>query len=831
VPVPTAGGDPFWRCRQCPHKEYDRDGQPSGVKYRGTSITLADAEKPATNAPTKAPNPVYKNLAAYAQAHGVGVEVFVAAGWTDCTHWKRPALRFTTETAPRYRFLDGLDPKYTHAGGTHKGDARVWYKLPEALALAEQAACLALCNGEASTVVAQHYGVPALAPAGGGEHNLPTHLLTQLQDAWTGPIIVALDGDGKGRTAAPKLVEQLCAAGYDAHAVDLGPDFDLANFCHLHQADALNRLVSLPPMTEASDATSDANSTTRALAWTDDAPRLTDMGNARRFALLHGRSVRFVHTWGQWLIWNGTHWAKDETGGAVRLARGVVKSLYQEAADSNSPEQSRALAKHAMACESSGRLSAMLELAKSEEVIAAHHTQFDKTHWLLNCVNGTIDLHTGTLLPHVHEDYITKRIDVSYEPRAIAPRWAAFLNRITEGNTELQTYLQRAIGYSLTGDIRHQCLFFLYGSGSNGKSTFLEAIAPLFGAYYAKLAADGIMHKHNSSGIPNDIAALQGTRIVVASEIQRGMSLDEAKVKDMTGGDSISARFMRAEFFTFSPQFKLWLYGNHKPRIRGTDNGIWRRIRLIPFTATLSDTEKDEQLKDKLRAELPGILAWAVRGCLEWQRHGLPVPSCVTAASAKYREEMDTLGDFFADCCFLAPRAEAPSAALYAAYKEWAEASNERPMTQKALGIELEQRGFERGHNRARTARVWFGIGLLQPNSDTSDTLDTKIGISSQVLDPRGTNPKNVSNVSDVSENEPIAPPTTHASSITPTPEAVAAYATTLPSNLAALLALADEAGCGYKVPLIVRQGTAKDPRTAIARILLTYGNTTAVDT
>ena len=255
VPVPTAGGDPFWRCRQCPYKEYDRDGQPSGVKYRGTSITLADAEKPATNAPTKAPNPVYKNLAAYAQAHGVGVEVFVATGWTDCTHWKRPALRFTTETAPRYRFLDGLNPKYAHAGGTHKGDARVWYKLPEALALSEQAACLALCNGEASTVVAQHYGVPALAPAGGGEHNLPTHLLTQLQAAWTGPIIVALDGDGKGRTAAPKLVEQLCAAGYDAHAVDLGPDFDLANFCHLHQADALNRLVSLPSMTEASGTT------------------------------------------------------------------------------------------------------------------------------------------------------------------------------------------------------------------------------------------------------------------------------------------------------------------------------------------------------------------------------------------------------------------------------------------------------------------------------------------------------------------------------------------------------------------------------------------------
>ena len=242
--------------------EQDATSRAEGLGHAPQSIkgTLRSAQRttatqartiPArtTGTQTKAPNPAYKNLTAYAQAHGgVGVEVFIAAGWTDCTHQERPALRFTTATAPRYRFLDGKEPKYTHAGGTHKGDKRVWYKLPEALALAAQAGCLTLCNGEASTVVAQHYGIPALAPAGGGEHNLPDHLLDQLRAAWTGPIIVALDGDGKGREAAPKLTAQLQAAGYTAHAVNLGDDNDLADFCKLHQAGALAALRDAPPL-------------------------------------------------------------------------------------------------------------------------------------------------------------------------------------------------------------------------------------------------------------------------------------------------------------------------------------------------------------------------------------------------------------------------------------------------------------------------------------------------------------------------------------------------------------------------------------------------------
>ena len=265
VPAPTAGGDPFWECRQeCTwpdgkrYRVYDRAGEPSGVRYRGSSTTLADAERPKPAAPTKAPNPVYRDLAEYAQAHGVDAAVFIAAGWSDCTRAQRPAVQFTTATTPRWRFLDGQAPKYIHARGAHEGDKRVWYKMPEALDLSEQAGCLVLCNGEASVVAAQHYGIPALAPAGGGEHNLPDHLLAQLQDAWTGPIIVALDADSKGRAAAPKLVAQLCAAGYISHAVNLGDGNDLANWCHLHQADSLNRLMALPPMAAPTSATSNA---------------------------------------------------------------------------------------------------------------------------------------------------------------------------------------------------------------------------------------------------------------------------------------------------------------------------------------------------------------------------------------------------------------------------------------------------------------------------------------------------------------------------------------------------------------------------------------------
>lgn len=308
----------------------------------------------------------------------------------------------------------------------------------------------------------------------------------------------------------------------------------------------------------------------------------------------------------------------------------------------------------------------MVELAQSEPGIAVHHTALDSAPWLLNCRNGTIDLKTGTPHPHDRAQLLTKQIDVDYDPAAPAPRWARFIERITDGDPELATYMQRAAGYTLTGDVSEQCLFFCYGNGANGKSTYVETLAALLGNFWLKAPTEMLMQQRSGGGgVPNDVARLPGARMVVAAEVSEGGRIDEAKVKDLTGGDTLIARFMRAEFFEFRPVFKLWLYGNHKPQIRGTDNGIWRRIRLIPFTATIPEAERDPALAEKLRVELAGILAWAVRGCLAWQAEGLTAPVAVKAATDTYRAEMDAIGAFLLDSCTIAPRLSASAGDLY----------------------------------------------------------------------------------------------------------------------------------------------------------------------
>jgi P4 family phage/plasmid primase-like protien len=506
----------------------------------------------------------------------------------------------------------------------------------------------------------------------------------------------------------------------------------------------------------AGEVVTDAASAARALDWAQNAPKHTDLGNATRLCRLFGDTVRYVHTWGQWLTWDGTRWAKDETRIIDRMARMVVRQMYADAADTEDATARAALVKWAIACESSGRLAAMVELAKSEEQIAAHHSAFDTAPWLLNCLNGTLDLKTGQLRPHSQDDYLTKRIDVDYDPNATAPIWDRFLGHITGGDTALIEYLQRAIGYTLTGDTSEQCLFFLHGDGSNGKSTFFKAVIPLLGPYYKKLHASSLLKRSNeSAGVPNDIAALAGIRMVVSSELANNQ-FDEEKIKDLTGCEPISARFMRAEWFEFTPAFKIWLYGNNKPRIRGTDYGIWRRIRLIPFAVKLSEAEKDLKLSEKLADELPGILAWAVRGCLDWQRYGLVVPACVTAATEGYRKEMDTIAAFLGECCVLTPKAESPVGALYDAYTAWCDSSRERALSKNNFSGELEKRGYRTGKRKNGTVIVRVGIGLLDHIRDTGIQgihPDTKNGMNGELLEHRELMPNIVSGCIPVSLN------------------------------------------------------------------------------
>lgn len=438
---------------------------------------------------------------------------------------------------------------------------------------------------------------------------------------------------------------------------------------------------------------------------------LSDLGNGQRLAALHGRDLRFCHAWDKWFIWDGCRWAPDETGEIDRRAKDTVRSIYGEAATAISKNDREALAAHALRSESEGKRRAMIASAKSETGIPIRPDDFDRDPWLLNVQNGTLDLRTGELRPHRREDLITKLAPVKYDPEAECPVWWAFLERIFAGNFQLIDFVQRSVGYSLTGSTREQCLFFLYGLGANGKSTLLEVFHTLMGDYATRTPTDTFLTRKNST-IPNDLAGLRGARLVTAVEVEHGRRLAEVIIKETTGGDRITARFLHSEFFTFKPQFKIFLAANHKPVIRGTDYAIWRRIHLIPFNVQIPPAEQDPDLPEKLKAELPGILNWALEGCLLWQDKRLWPPEEVRAATQKYREEMDVLADFLAERCIVGPGEKCKAGELYQAYKDWAEHTGEsRPLSLKAFGLLLEERGFTA---KKGTAGVIYrhGVGL-----------------------------------------------------------------------------------------------------------------------
>lgn len=437
----------------------------------------------------------------------------------------------------------------------------------------------------------------------------------------------------------------------------------------------------------------------------------TDLGNAERLVSRHGAGLRYCHPWRRWLAWDGRRWAIDDTGEIRRRAKDTTRAIYAEASQLADENARKSRAKWAMGSENRARLDAMIYLAQAETGIPVIPDELDADPSLLTVNNGTLDLRTGMLRPHDPADFITKLAPVDYDPEAEAPIWTAFLNRIMADNETLIAFLQRAVGYSLTGDVGERVLFFLYGCGANGKSTFLEAIRAMAGDYGLRTPTETLMIKRHGA-IPNDVARLKGARLVTAAESDEGKRLAEAVIKDLTGGDTIAARFMRAEWFDFRPQCKIWLATNHKPEVRGTDKAIWDRIRLVPFEVIIPEAEQDKRLVEKLKKELGGILAWAVRGALEWYKHGLGIPAEVTAATAGYREEMDTLGAFMVDRCVLKPTAQGTAKALYNAYKSWCEGNGERLISKRAFGLRLAERGFKR-YSDGR-ARSWIGIGLTQ---------------------------------------------------------------------------------------------------------------------
>lgn len=437
---------------------------------------------------------------------------------------------------------------------------------------------------------------------------------------------------------------------------------------------------------------------------------LTDLGNARRLVAQHRGAIRFCYLWDKWLYWTGDRWMKDDVGETERYAKAVAVSLKAEAEACKDEYSARELTKWAKRAESSDRIHAMIRLARSEPGIPLRPDEVDPDPWLLNVANGTLDLKRGELKPHDPKDMITRLAPVAYDPKARCPLWEKFLLRVMEGDLELIDFLQRAVGYSLTGDTSEQALFFLHGVGANGKTTFVQTVSALMGDYAMQASTEMLMVQYGNR-IPNDIARLQGARFVNTVEIEEGRRLAEGLVKSLTGGDTLTARFLWGEWFEFTPQFKIFLAANHKPVIKGTDHAIWRRIKLIPFEVTIPKQEQDRELARKLQAELPGILNWALEGCLQWQRHGLQEPERVMAATESYREESDVLARFLAECTVPSSTGTVQAGRLYARYKEWCEANGERPWTNTLFGKRLKERGFLREHRMY--GKFYVGLELV----------------------------------------------------------------------------------------------------------------------
>jgi putative DNA primase/helicase len=394
------------------------------------------------------------------------------------------------------------------------------------------------------------------------------------------------------------------------------------------------------------------------------APAFSDEALALIFAQRHANDLRYVSAWGKWLSWTGTHWRFDDTLRAFDLARQVIRDAASQCNK----------AKTAVMIASAKTVAAVERLARSDRRLAATVDQWDADPWLLNTLDGVVDLRAGETRAHRLDDYATKITAVG--PGGECPRFLAFLNRTFANDLDLVAYVQRVLGYALTGITREHALFFGYGTGANGKGALLGTVASILGDFH-KGAPIETFTASTGDRHPTDLAGLRGARLVSASETEEGRRWAEAKVKQLTGGDVISARLMRQDFFDFLPAFKLFITGNHKPSLRSVDEANRRRFHLIPFAVTIPEEERDPDLKTKLESEWPGILAWMIKGCLAWQAEGLRPPKAVTAATAAYLEAEDATAAWIDEKCERDPNAWSSSSSLFASWSAWATAAGE----------------------------------------------------------------------------------------------------------------------------------------------------------
>jgi putative DNA primase/helicase len=396
------------------------------------------------------------------------------------------------------------------------------------------------------------------------------------------------------------------------------------------------------------------------------------------------------------------------------MAELTIRALLKEAANADDENTT----KWAVKCNKSARArTEMLEVAKHRRAVRID--QFDRNPWLLGVENGVVDLRTGDLLPHRRDDMVSALCPTTYGPDASCPRWEQFLLEIMDGDAAMTACLQRMAGYFLTGDISVQILPIFYGPGGNGKNVFLDTIMGIMGSHAAE-APEGLLTARITDEHPTEIADLYGKRLVVASESEEGRKMRIGLVKKITGNRYLKARFMRQDYFQFERTHKTVLVTNNKPIVTETSNAVWRRLRLIPFTVTIPEEKQDRHLTERLVAEWPGILAWAVRGCLDWQKRqcDLALPDAVRDATTQYRSDSDAVGDFLQERCIVAGDLKVSRSSLYQAFVEWAKGGGEEMLSGKAFASRMRSRGFNDSAwttEHARRLRAWTGVALVGP--------------------------------------------------------------------------------------------------------------------
>jgi P4 family phage/plasmid primase-like protien len=637
--------------------------------------------------------------------------------------WKYPTFHAdSTQGRPRFKYAKGK-PKYKWwpGGDGQKPAAYNVHNIPNG------APEVWAVGGEPDVWTMHQAGLVAIAPF--GETQGERALVEAVKAAGVERLHIALDNDSAGHTGTAKMAEACKELGqpYTVREFKGASGHDVCDEFERQGRDREKFRAAMIELPEADAAT--------VASWGKKGPQiisgqstsspptiepevlgfsLDEIGNGKRFASQHGAQLRFCETWGAWAVYRGGRWQSDEHGEAEQRAKVTARSVAAEAVPELNDDRRARLLKHALTLTKRATRDTMLRDAASEPGMRVTPEQFDADPNLFNLANGTLDLRTLDFRPHSALDLLTLQSPVAFDERAACPTWRACMARWMP-DEPTRDHVQDAAGASLSGVVFDEFFIFLYGDGDNGKSTFLKVLEWLLGTYSHKTQAETLMQARDQRQ-PNapspELLALKGARLVTAHEIDTKHTLNATLIKDLTGRDTISARGLFEKRSTiFEPQFTLWMFGNGKPQIKDTSGGMWRRPRLIDFGRPIPPGDRDPLLGQKLRAELPGILNWALEGLQRVHERGLIVPDAVRKAVADYRAEQDALAGFLKECCVLGPEITVNTGDLWAAWGEWCHENGEREGSQRAFGAELTRRKFERKKSNGKNK--WRGIGLL----------------------------------------------------------------------------------------------------------------------